>query len=381
MRSLACLMLVSLVSGCRPGLDFEIGDGGPVPDAPGADGALDGSRDSGGRDARLEDDPCAPEVMCADCPMPWLLAAVEDLPSGVDCGDRVYRWSVPSTGPLCACGSYAPGGGQIRTVGFVPPNSVVVAGPGSVLALAADTGASLWSAPLDGEPVDVFAIDAPNRRVGIATRNLGISGIREARLYDPASSETPDVYRTNDGAFPLGTSILSMTQSSSSTRLRALKQNGDWAAVDVDPVASVRYDTPAHTPSRSGFDLASVHTYSYDGIHRTVWTGKRSDLSGAPSRVFRVTNTTPMDDNFLSNEQWCDQRGDGSDYDVECTFEHAVSDPADATRVLAICTHSGGRRLVRVSADNTCTDLFADADVFPSGRLVRLSVAAATLWP
>ena len=160
MRIASVSLLV--LAGCLP--DTSSFRSGPLVDAAPRDGAMvdaaptDGALADGGTDfGPPEPDDCLPEPTCASgCPMPWLLAAIEDLPGGRACGGRVLRLSVAETDAPCICTGYD-GGGLVPelafAVGFVPPKTIVTASEGGrIVAIDADTDRALWEEPVAYQP-------------------------------------------------------------------------------------------------------------------------------------------------------------------------------------------------------------------------------------
>lgn len=393
-RSLPVLCLA--LAGCLPDTgDLRVGgdgggepsDGGPrdgqvLPDARLADGAPgDLGLDSG----PPQDDPCLPEPTCDDgCPMPWLLAAIEDLPGGMACGGRVARLSVAETDAPCICSGYDGGGAlpdQPQVVGFVPPSTLVTASTnGEIVAMDAATDQVRWSVELTGHPADVFALSDPDGDpvVGVAVRQPGLTHVGEVYLIDAAAGGTPTILRTN-GDLPLGLNVVSMTQSTvDPLRLRALDRN-DEAALDVSPWTGEASDPP-YVAGRDGRLLATVYAAYVDGFHRTVWTGARTDLAGAPSRVWDLARADGAGDQRLPTEAFCDLTDDAADYDVECEYLHAVPDPTVFNQQLVLCQHPAGRRITRLRVVSRCLDVLEQDQLYDSARIAHLALALSSYW-
>ncbi len=364
----SALTLFALVvaSGCIPDLSgWTIGRTGP-------DGAIVPPEGA-----------CAPPVTCGDCPLPWLLASVEDLGDG--CGGQVWRWSLagPDEG-FCACTPLTASGAMPRlpfSVGFVPPQTVVIAAQSqSVLAIDGTTDTVLWSEPYPGRPVDIFAIEDLSGRpmVGVAGSDRG-GDIRSVAFYDAAVGGAP-IERSLNGDLPVGLGIAGITQSPLDRRwFRSLKSNG-WAASDVNPWTSERFGMPNHTEGRDGFFLHTIHA-SYDGaMHRTLWTGERSDLPDRPSGVFQLARAEDTGGNRVPTRDSCQTYPDGLAYDVTCDYLHAVADPLSFSSSFAICEHGTQRRIVRLQSAGDCYTIVEQSEVYPNARISRLAIAQASLW-
>ena len=361
-----------ICSACIPDL------GGWAVSETGSDGAVPR------RDGSITPPPsCAPEVTCAECPMPWLLASVEDLDGR--CGGQIWRWALTGQDDSwCACEPI--GAGQLPSqpvaVGFVPPDTVVAGSEGTVLAIRASDDAALWSEPSDRWPIDIFPIENPagDQLVGVATANNPGSDVSTVLFYDAARGGTPTSRRAN-GDLPIGLGVPSMSMSPfNRTWFRALKSS-DWAAADVDPWANVRFSSPLHTVGRSGFFLHTIHA-SYDGAaHRTVFTGERTDLAERPSRVYQITRIEDPGDNRVPLGSSCTSFPDGGDYDVVCDYVHAVADPQEASSTFAICGHGSERRIVRLSSFGGCHTIVEQSEVYSGARISRLSLAQTSFWP
>lgn len=330
---------------------------------------------------------CAPTPTCTGgCPLPWLLASIEDL--GDECGGQVWRWSLPGAdGDFCACGALDADGAMPRlpfAVGFVPPSTVIVAAERDrVLAIDASTDTLIWDEPYEPQPVDIFAIyDLSGRpMVGVAGKTRGGGQIRNVDFYDAAVGGTP-IRRTTNGDLPLGLSVAGITQSPfDRTWMRTLWNDGRFAAVDVDPWNDLRFDTPPHTLGRDGYYLDSVHS-SWDGtFYRTVWTGVRSDLPDRPSGIYRIARADDAGDNRLPLSDGCDELPDGSDWDVDCDWIHAVADPALNTSSIGLCEHAPGeRRIVRVRSVGPCRVFVEQSTIYSDARISGLALAQTTFW-
>ncbi len=316
--------------------------------------------------------------------MPWLLAAVEDLPGGRSCGGRILRLSVAETDAACICPGYDGGGTvplQPFAVGFVPPKTIVTASEdGSVLAIDADTDRVIWEEPSVDQPGDIFTIrdtdDSP--LVVLASRRRGSFALRELRFYDAATGGDP-IVRAFNGDLPLGLGVPSVTQSTIDPQtFRAVDPN-NYAAVDVNPWTDTLVE-PAYTASRAGYYVQDGYAAYVDGRHRTVWTGTRSDLPGSPSRVWEVSMADGSGDQRLGSGDECTLYDDGLDYDVSCDFLHAVPDPTVFNQKLVLCDYVDGRRIARMRVGSRCLDILEQDDIFDSARIARLALALPTYW-
>lgn len=356
-------------SGPRP-------DGGPLPDgAPRPDG---GSGDD-----------CDPAPTCAaGCPLPWLLASVEDLDPSDACGGRVLRWSLGDR-EECVCSSLGAGVLELPfAVGFVPPNSVVaVDQDGTVSAIDGDTDRLQWTVPsatTDRLVADVFPLADPSGVIhtAVAFNARGTQNVNELVAYDATGSER---MRWAPGAttLPGGSGMSSITLSShADRRMRALKPNGGFAAAEIDPWTGNVISTPYHTLSREGFFLGTISALYWGGTHRTVWTGRRTDLSPQVSEIYTLRSTVPRDDNRVPLGDECNEDELGLAYDAVCDFVHAVPDPLDDFHTFAICEIAPGeRRVVRLyHFDGQCSDLAQDSRLFPRARFSKLAIALPSYW-
>lgn len=384
-----------LLAGCLPDTssfregagDGSVDDAGPLADgaaldAPLADGAI---ADAGTDFGPPEPDDCLPEPTCpAGCPMPWLLAAIEDLPGGRDCGGRILRMSVAETDAPCICHGYDAAGAVPDlpfAVGFVPPKTIVTASEdGTILAIDADTDRAIWQEPSSEQPGDLFVVHGTDGEplVAHATRPRGSGAIRQVRFYDAATGGDPTVRMTN-GDLPVGLGVLSMTQSTLDPMTFRVVDPNNYAAADVNPWTDTRIE-PAYTASRSGHFVQDIYAAYVDGRHRTVWTGTRSDLPDSPARVWEINEATGAADLRLGPGNHCAELDDGGDYDVDCTYLHAVPDPTVFNQTLVLCDFIDGRRITRLRATDSCLDVFDQGELFDSARIARLALALPTYW-
>lgn len=381
---MAILALLSL-AGCPPSLDrFQVGDGdGGVPgdSAPGdssvpTDAAPDGGPVPG----------CGLPATCtAGCPLPWLLASVEDLPGNDDCGGQVVRMSIADRETFCVCTTLRAGGTMPQlpfSVGFVPPSTVVVASEDDrTVAIDGMTDRVLWDESFGGQPVDIFPIETPSGELQavVASRRRG-GDIRSLYFYDAATGGVADVRSSTE--LGIGLSSPSMTLSPRDRHfLRALKVNGGYAAADVDPWGMFVFNSPPHTAERSGFFLGSISSFYWNGAYRVAWTGRRTDLSPVVSQVYNYRSTTAVDDNRVPLGSVCREGVDRLDFGVECDFIHAVPHPFHDTDIFALCDYTGGRMIVRIQTiDSVCEIMAEQRDVFDSARFSRLGLALDDYW-
>ncbi len=388
-RRVRVALSLLVLAGCLPDTssfrmgvtDGAVEDGGPITDAAAVDGpAADAGTDFG----TPEPDDCLPEPTCAaGCPMPWLLAAIEDLPGGRSCGGRILRLSVAES-DACLCHGYDAGGTLPDlpfAVGFVPPKTIVTASEdGSILAIDADTDRRIWEEPSSDQPGDLFVVNGTDGKplVAHATRPRGSSAIREVRFYDAATGGDP-IVRMTSGDLPVGLGVLSMTHSTFDPQTFRVVDPNNYAAADVNPWTDTRIE-PAYTASRSGHFVQDIYAAYVDGRHRTVWTGTRSDLPDSPPRVWQVNDATGATDLRLGLGNFCDQLDDGADYDESCSYLHAVPDPTVFNQSIVLCDFVGGRRITRLRATDRCLDLFDQSELFDSARIARLALALPTYW-
>ncbi len=366
-------------------------DLGAERDAARVDAALvDGAvTDGGARDAGPEPvDPCLPEPTCASgCEMPWLLAAVEDLPGAPNCGGRIARWSLATDDEPCLCTGYD-AAGQLSTnplaVGFVPPSTIVAVGNGGdVVAIDAATDRPLWTVPFEGLPSDVFALEdlEGNPTVGIGVLS-GTDMVNTVWLIDARAEadHTPIVRRVGDD-LGLGLSVVSITQSSTDRRrLRALDQ-ADEAALDLNPWTGA-YGDPPYVLGRDGRFLSTVQSSFVGGFHRTVWSGIRTDQADRPSYVWSLYRG-PADatgGHAFPVGARCLTTDEGADYGMPCTFLDAVPDPHTFNGVIALCERAGSRRITRVRVTDQCLDYAEQSDLFGTARIARIALAVPTHW-
>jgi len=260
---------------------------------------------------------------------------------------------------------------QPWTLVRAPDGRVVVAGDDEIQAIDPDTDALttlVRAADVPNRPADAFLLDAPDgtTRVAIAFTAIASSGdIRQ--LWTLAGATVVDRWSLNDGVFPLGLSVISMTQSPvHHGRLLALR-NDMWAAAEVDPWIPMRYDMPPLVARQDGIVLRTVAATDDGTVNRVVWTGQTDGVDGA----YPIDDETGGPDLRLPLPEHCD--------DVMCnTFVHAVPDPTERHRVFAICESDGPprvRKLVRLSATGGgCEVLVEDASLGPNRRFSRLAV-------
>lgn len=388
------VLLAVLLGACLPdpGGYVIVQDGGvgaidaPGRDAPGRDsgGAGDGGpgRDGGG------DDLCGLPVTCTDgCPLPWVLASIEDLPGGAECGGRVARFAVLPDESTCSCGMLAADDPIPRlafTIGFVPPSTVVVASEDDqVVGIDATSDRLVWSAPSRDQPGDVFPLAEPAvgpAHAAVAYRPRGSTQLRRLDLH---ATDDGRLVRSFDLSAVEAFGISGATLSPwSRTSLRAVKPNGGYAAADIDPWIPNLVGPPYHTASRESFFLQRIDSFFWDGTYRVVWTGERSDLSGPERhRVWSYRRTIREDDNRVPLGSNCRNTPDDRAFDLECTFPHAVGHPYDDTGMFALCEQGARTRIVRMETfDNVCHDVLDTSELFPSARISDIAIALDDYW-
>lgn len=386
MRTLLPISL-AVLTGCLPALDFDVvGEG---EDAGPPVGRVDAGRGDGG--GRVDAGPavadhCRPEPTCGDgCPMPWLLASVQDLSARRECGGQVLRVSVATERP-CVCRSLVAGGALPdvpMTVAFAPPNVVVVAAEDDVaVGVDADTDRVLFRYGIAQQPRDSFFLhDASGAaRIAVGVSRRGDTQVRQVYFIDPATGAGSSEMAS---ALGLGLSDASITHSTADRSwLRALAPNGGYAAADVDPWTGTRMSDPPYVRTTSGSFLRTIYSFWSGGRHRTAWTGTRSDMPGRPSEVYQIADPVQRPDSAMPDGDVCTEGDDGLAYDVTCDFAHAVPDPTTAGKVFALCVVGEDRRLVHMrSAGESCATVVEHADLFDGARIWRLGVALDAYAP
>ena len=301
----------------------------------------------------------------------------------------MLRWSLGSREEACLCGALDAAGDLPtlpRTLGFVPPETVVVAAQDGVVAIDARDDSVAWDSPGVGMmPRDVFPMEDLDGGplAAIAWSNSGFDDIRVVHAHGRDSGRLEHEWQTNGGELPVGLGVVSMSASPFDPQhVRTLKINGGWAAADADPYTRTLFDDPYHTVSRDGFFLQTISAFHWDGTYRVVWTGERTDVSPRRSEVYTYRSTTVRVDNRVPLGDTCDEGSDALPYDATCEFVHAVPHPLHDTDLFAICSWaSGERRVLRMEhISQTCHDLIEQRDVFDSARIPRLAIALDDYW-
>ena len=398
-------LALALVWGCLPDVDrYRIGagdSGSPLHDADTAnrsDGAFSDARaPTDGATIDPNDsgpiaDTCSPPVTCAgDCGKPWLLAAVEDIetrPGGQRCGGRIWRWSLQPSGQLCACAGLSGSGVMdplLTAVSFVPPSTVATtARSGQVLATDGDTDVVRWSQRLTLDthalPEDLVAVDSLDgaRNVLVAISSPSTTDrIFEYSQFRIADGVGSSAHRPDNDLNPI-----SMTQDPGNRRqIRLAHSGGRPRVVDFDLWNDM--SAPAFLFEAESLQLFETVYAMHDGTYfRTVVTGRHNG-----SRIFHVAQLDDSNDIPLPTGEYCARRAsDGSNYDIDCDFLHAVPDPHSSDALFAICRNPDmvgdnlrERRIVRLDGLE-CTDVVSQSSVGLAQRIVKLAIAAESLW-
>lgn len=319
---------------------------------------------------------CEIAVTCSSgCPMPWLLVGVEDLPGDQNCGGLVLRYALTGTDSLCSCAPLRGGGDApalVRTVGAYPPDTVVVANEAETVAIDAASDTVVWREPtMAGLPRDVFALRNAAGAARVAVAREGTSGgdLRFVESFDARTGENRLTWTLNDGSFPLGLSVASMTQSPfEPTRFFALRSDM-YASAEVDPITRVRLDPP-HTRSRVDYWLKTVWALYHTPFFHTVWTGEAVGTSS----VFNLQHGDVSSDHGVPLGSRCSN--------FTCEYLHGVPDPTLNTGMFALCQAADERRVVRFRSTRTeCSEVVLTSALPVSSRITRLGVLADSFWP
>lgn len=358
-------LAAALTTGCPPSLEGlqVVGDpDGSVPRADAFVPRVDGGRATGG-----------------PCGFPQLLVTVENLASTTPHPGSVLRFQLDAYPETTAhrCGDLTGGGRMIQqpwTAVRAPDGRVIVAGDDAVQAVDPDTDALtvlLPAAEVPNRPTDSFLLRAPegSTRVAIAFTAVSTSGdLRDVWTF--SGTAVVDRWRLNDGAFPLGLSVSSMTGSPVNPgRLLAVRSDM-YAAVEVDPWARMRFDMPPFVAPRDGVVLRTISALDDGTTNRVVWTGMQDGRDAA----YAITDTTGAGDLRVPLPDRCDE--------TMCdSFVHAVPDPTEFHRVIALCESNGPprvRKVVRFSTTgNPCEVLVDDANIGRDRRFSRLAMTVA----
>ena len=326
--------------------------------------------------------PCEVETTCgASCPLPWLLAAVQDVPGGRTCGNQVLRWSIQNE-TSCACSSFSSRDAfpeLMLSVGFVPPQTIVVGGDGEIVGIDTETGAPRWTKSIVGQAREIFPLSNSDSdvyaAVAISRRPPYLQSLRMFDTQTGSGRYTSD-FTSDTSVF--GSTIESVTQSSFDPKyFRALFFNG-FAAADIDPWGRVRFSTPPHTPAVDGFFFHTISSLFYDGVYRTVWTGERTDLEPHQSRVFSLNSRAIQNNNRVPDGERCLLNGEGEADLRACQFDHAVPHPRYSNRSFALCRIEGNKRIVELDHTTEMCVTVTESP-FESAHINRLAIALPPL--
>jgi len=358
-------LAVTLTTGCPPsfeGLQIVGDPDGSVPRADAFIPLVDGGRAAGG-----------------PCGFPQLLVTVEnfDSPPG-----RVLRFELDAYPATTAhrCGDLTGAGRMVQqpwTAVRAPDGRVIVAGDDAVQAVDGETDALttlVMASEIPHRPSDSFLLRAPDGSTRIAIAFTAFSTSNDIRdLWTLAGGAVVDRWTLGSGTLPLGIAVKSMTASPINPgRLLAVRSDM-YAAVEVDPWASMRFDMPPYVAPRDGVVLSTISALNDGTTNRVAWVGSQDGREGA----YAITDSTGAGDLRVPLPYRCDE--------TMCdSFAHAVPDPTEYHRVIAICTTNGPpsvSKVVRFSTTgNPCEVLIDDTRVVRGGRL-RFSHLAMTVGP
>jgi len=355
-RCLFALCALAIVGGgCGFERSMQLFDGGD-------DQAIDGDGGNGNADLAILDGGYEP-----GCPRPQLLIGVENLNQSSNAPGRVLRFSLAASGALTACPTLSAQGAlphQPMAVAFLPPDAVAAATRDGLWVLGLDDVPRYTRAGSD-LPIDVFPIiEGTEQLAAVGYWNAGSSSPVIDRVEVQRDSGPPvHTFRTNSAGFPLSFGVRSMTQSPLDPgRLLALENpsvGNPQAGADVDPFTNTKQGYVAYPAGR---DLISVSSIVTAGLRRTVWVA--ADLNA----IFYVRDqgaSIPLSGPIKCTTQ-------------TCNLVHAVPDPTDPVRFLALCEQAASveRSVVRFSSTGgTCDVVYNGALAGANTRLSRLAIA------
>jgi hypothetical protein len=302
------------------------------------------------------------------CPRPQLFVGVENLNQSSSAPGRVLRFSLAANGDTTPCSTLTAQGTlppQPMAVAFIPPDAVAAATRDGLWVIGLDDVARYTRAGSD-LPIDVFPLIAGNgeQLVAVGYWN-GASSEPVIDRVEALRDASPPVYtwQTNSVGFPLSFGVRSMTHSPLDPgRILALENasvTSPQAAADVDPFANSKNGYVAYPAGR---DLRSIYSIVTAGLRRTVWVS--ADLNA----IFYVRDQgggIP-----LSGPIKCVNR--------TCNLIHAVPDPTDPVRFLALCETPASvvRDVVRFSSTGgACDIIYTGTNAGANTRLSRLAIA------
>lgn len=366
LRVMLAALAAALTTGCPPSFEglSVVGDAdGAVPRVDAFVPRVDGGRAVGG-----------------PCGFPQLLVTVENLSSTTPAPGSVLRFELDPYPATTAhrCGDLTGGGRMVQqpwTAVRAPDGRVIVAGDDAVQAVDPDTDALttiVAAGDVPNRPTDAFVLRAPDGSTRVVIAFTAISSSGDIRnVWTLSGSSIVDRWMLNDGVFPLGLSVSSMTQSPVHPERLLAVRSDMYAAAEVDPWAGTRFDMPPFVAPRDGVVLRTISALDDGGgNNRIAWTGAqdgRDAAYGITDRLGAGDLRVPLPDRC--DETMCD------------SLLHAVADPTEAHRVIALCETNGPprvRKVVRFSTTGRpCEVLIDDASVGRDRRFSRLAMTVA----
>jgi hypothetical protein len=302
------------------------------------------------------------------CPRPVLLTGVEQLNQSSSAPGRVMRFALDSNGGFTPCTSLTAGGKlpkQPMAVSFVAPDQIAAATRDGLWVMGLDDQ-ERWHTNTADLPIDVFPLIAgPETLIAVGYWMAGSSSPVIDRVDAHRDQNAPvHSWRTNSAGFPLSFGVRAMVASPLDPgRIFALENpsvSNPGAATDVDPFTNTKQTYVAYPTSR---DLISMYAFWLGGYRRVVWI----DATANAVYYTRENNGNPA----LSGPIKCNG--------VTCDLVHAVPDPTDPVRFLALCATPGAstvRDIVRFSSTGgSCDVMYAGVTAGANTRLSRLAIA------
>jgi hypothetical protein len=303
------------------------------------------------------------------CPRPVLLAGVENLNQSSSAPGRVMRFSLGTGGAFTECSTLSAGGmlpHQPMAVAFVAPDAVAAATRDGLWVIGIDDK-ERWHTSSSELPIDVFPLQGSGETlvaVGYWQAGSASPVIDRVDAHRAPGGAPVHTWRTNTAGFPVSSGARSMSQSPlDPTRLFALDNpsaGGPAAAANVDPFGNSKQTYVSYPTGR---DLISMYAFSLGGYNRVVWV----DAGANTIYYTRENNGVPA----LSGPIKCNG--------LACNLVHAVPDPTDPVRFIALCAATGAsttRDIVRFSSTGgSCDVLYAGVTAGTNTRLSRLGIA------
>ncbi len=302
------------------------------------------------------------------CPRPVLLAGVENLNQSSSTPGKVLRFSLSASGQVTPCPTLTAGGllpHQPMAVSFIAPDMVAAATRDGLWVLGLDDQVR-WHTNTSDLPIDVFPLIAgPETLVAVGYWMAGSSSPVIDRVDAHRDQGAPAyTWRTNTAQFPLSFGVRAMVASPLDPgRIFALDNpstGSPAAATDVNPFANTKQ---TYVPYPSGPDLISMYAFWLGGYRRTVWV----DAGANAIYYTRENNGNPG----LSGPIKCTTQ--------TCNLVHAVPDPTDPVRFLALCanpTSSVEHDIVRFSSTGgPCDIIYSATTAGANTRISRLAIA------